>query len=335
LKKPKKILSILIKVLIGLGSFGIIYYRLRSEFTRENLNMLYYAAASYTGLASLLLCLLLIPVNWGIEAYKWMLITAPIEKVSYRTATKSVYSGVCLGNLAPGRATEFVAKILFFHIRNRPQVTVLHFVNGMFQLAVTVIAGFAAIMFHLKSFGKDSSWMLYTTSAIGIVLIVLLAVCIYKIDFLLEKIARKLSKENDPSHFKLSKENDPSHFRYKFTGASVTRLFGLSVLRYLVFFLQFTMLLYMFNGAGLTAPVFSGIALYFLVTTTIPMISVLEAAIRTAVALVVFKDTGISNTVLALSSIMIWLVNIIIPSIPGYYFLVRENFNFKLFRARR
>src|SRR5688572_30961137 len=85
-----------------------------------------------------MLAILLIPVNWGIEAYKWKLITAPIQWVSYKTATKSVYSGVCLGNLAPGRATEFLAKIIFFKIENRPKISVLHFVGGMFQLSITI-----------------------------------------------------------------------------------------------------------------------------------------------------------------------------------------------------
>jgi hypothetical protein len=59
------------------------------------------------------------------------------------------------------------------------------------------------------------------------------------------------------------------------------------------------------------------------------MISFIEAAIRTAVAIVVFKNCGISNTTLALASILIWMLNIIIPSIIGYFILLKQNFNFK------
>jgi len=74
--------------------------------------------------------------------------------------------------------------------------------------------------------------------------------------------------------------------------------------------------------------------LYFLITTTIPMISVIEPAIRAAVALVVFSDTGLSNTAMALASVSVWLFNIIIPSIAGYIFLLEQNFDFNFGKSK-
>lgn len=322
MQKRKKILSILIKLLIGVGSFSIIYIRLKSDFSPEKLDLLSASAFSPRGILCFVTCLLLIPINWGIEAYKWKLITAPIQWISYKTASKSVYSGVCVGNLAPGRATEFLAKIIFFKIENRPKITVLHFVGGMFQLSMTIIAGFIALLFTLNNFGSDSAWMTYTTSAIGIVLLCLLVLSIYKINFILNFISKKISKQSEVEDF-----------QYSFSAALLLKLFGFSALRYLVFFTQFLLLIYLFHE-DIGVAIFPGIALYFLITTTIPMISVLEAAIRAAVALIVFKDSGISTPALALSSLLIWIVNIIIPSIFGYLVLLRQNFNFKLFKTK-
>ncbi|WP_317898686.1 hypothetical protein [Aurantibacillus circumpalustris] len=319
----KKILSLLIKLLIGVGSFFIIYVRLKSDFTSEKLDLLYASTFSLIGVICFAASILLIPINWGIEAYKWKLITAPIQWVSYKTATKSVYSGVCLGNLAPGRATEFLAKIIFFKIENRPKITVLHFVGGMFQLSITIISGFIALLFMLNNFGSDSLWMTYVTSSIGIVLLTLLILSIYKINPLLNFISKKISKQSQVEDF-----------NYKFLASSLIKLFGFSALRYSVFFCQFVLLLLIFHR-DISFVIFPEIALYFLITTTIPMISVLEAAIRAAVALVVFKDSGISNSALALSSLLIWLVNIIVPSIFGYIILLRQNFNFKLFKTKK
>ena len=319
----KKILSILIKLLIGIGCFSIIYLRLKSDFTPEKLDLLYSSAVSRLGFSCFLLCLLLIPLNWGIEAYKWKLITAPIQWVSYKTATKSVYAGVCLGNLAPGRATEFLAKIIFFKIENRPRITVLHFVGGMFQLSITIICGFIALLVLLRDLGGNSVWMPYTTAGIGLVLIVLLILSIYRINDLLNFISKKISRQKQVEDF-----------HYRFTAKALLKLFGFSTLRYFVFFLQFLLLIFIFHR-GVSTALFPQIALYFLITTTIPMISVLEAAIRAFVAFFVFKDSGISDPALALSSLLIWLVNIIVPSIFGYIVLLRQNFNFKLFKTKK
>jgi hypothetical protein len=324
LLQRKKILSLLIKLLIGIGSFMVIYLRLKSDFTSDKLSLLYQSATSVAGFLSFGLCLLLIPINWGIESYKWKLITAPIEKIDFITATKSVYSGVCLGNLAPGRATEFVAKIIFFKVDNRPKITVVHFINGMFQLSITIITGLIALIFKLASFGSDYLWLAYLASGLGILVLILFGICLFKMNAVMNFVSNKISKQNNVKDFK-----------YEFTGLMLLKLFGFSALRYAVFFFQMLLLIYLFYQQPFDYLLLLSVATYFLITTIIPMISLLEGAIRAAVALVVFKDCGISNSVLALSSVLIWFINIIIPSVFGYIILLRQNFDFKLYSSKK
>lgn len=320
----KKILSLVLKIFVGLGSFVIIYLKLKNDLTAEKLSLLSSAASSYTGTLSFLLCLLLIPINWGIESYKWKLITTPIEKISLKIAVKSVYSGVCVGNLAPGRATEFLGKIIFFKPENRARITVIHFLNGMFQLSITIITGLIALMIELKGFGHNYKGLAYTAGGISLVLLMVFGFCLYKIDFILELVSKKISKDKQIEQF-----------TYQLTHGLILKISGLSLLRYSVFFGQMLLLLYLFHQSGFPVSVLSSISLYFLITTVIPMISVLEAPIRAAIALVVFKDSDISGAGLALSSVLLWLVNIIIPSIYGYAILLKQNFNFKLFQSKK
>jgi hypothetical protein len=322
LQEGKKILSTLLKVVVGLASFAIIYYRLKNDFTPDKITLLSNAAFSTNGIFCFTFCFILIPVNWGLESLKWKLITEPIQNINLKTASQSVYSGVCLGNLAPGRATEFVAKILFFEPENRPKITVLHFINGMFQLSVTIITGLIAIAFWFNQAG-NYSWLLYLTSSIGILILIALTWCIYKVEFLLKYISKKLNAENEPQMFS-----------YRFTLQLVIQLFIFSVLRFVVFFTQFMLLLSMLDEISLGLALFSGASIYFLITTVLPMISFLEAAIRAAVALIVFKDAGISTPALALASILLWVANIVIPSIVGYYFLLKQNFSFKSIKIK-
>ena len=311
-------------MLIGLGSFFIIYLRLKSDLTSEKLELLGALAFSLEGLICFGFCLLLIPINWGIESFKWKIITEPVEKINFKTAMHSVYSGVCLGNLAPGRATEFLAKIIFFKIENRPKITALHFINGMFQLCVTYLFGLTALFFQLKQFEGDNMWLAYTTSTIAVVIFAIFIFCLVKIDLILNFITKKLNKQQVPGDFK-----------YTFTAQKLIQLFGLSLIRYFVFALQFLLLIWLFHQQPLNFSIFVGMALYYLITTTIPMISVLEAPIRAAIALIVFHDSGISDSALALSSVLIWLINIILPSIYGYSILLKQNFDFKIFGKQK
>ncbi len=323
MQERKKIISTVLKLTIGLASFAIIYFRLRSNFTSDKLELLYASVFSLKGILCFTASLFLIPINWGIESYKWKLITTPVEPINFNTAMRSIYSGVCLGNLAPGRATEFVAKILFFEPDNRPKITVLHFINGMFQFCITIILGLFALIYKLQQL-NNSYWLAYLAAAIGVIILTALALSIYKIEFLLNLISKKISKENYVPNFK-----------YEFSSTLILKLFSLSVLRYLAFFTQFILLISMLDPIEFSFILFTSASIYFLITSTIPMISFLEAAIRAAVAIFVFENTGLNPSAMALSAILLWFVNIVIPSIFGYYFLLKLNFNFKLFSVKK
>lgn len=321
LSSYKNIITWLVKILIGLGSFAIIYWRLKDDLTPENLTVLKNSFASSTAYIFLLLCLILVPVNWGIETYKWKRITNPIESISFKTAMKSVYSGLCVGNLAPGRATEFIAKVLFFKSENRPTITLLHFVNGMFQLSITIVFGLIALIFKF-----DSGNGLNTTQflMIGIFCILLLAffmLLVFKFNALQKWIFGLFKKS-------LAANSLP----YSFTKNSIGVLFLFSVIRYIVFTTQFVIILKLFYSGPLNSVILSSVCVYFLLTTILPMISFIEPAIRAAIAVLVFGGTEISEISLVTTAILVWLINIVLPSLIGYIIIVKEKFEFSLFK---
>lgn len=321
--QQKKILSTVIKVIIGLGSLAIVGYRLNHEFTADKLEVMRQAFSAGPAILLFMLCIALIPVNWGTESFKWKIITAPVQPISLARANRSVYSGLCLGNFAPGKATEFIGKIIFFEAQHRARIATLHFVGGLFQLLVTVGMGLCGLFYLLNDLG-DAQWLLNTTLMFGLVLLSLLLICLFKARQILNYVAQKINREEAPQNF-----------NYTFTPAMVCKLFLFSLLRFFVFSMQFALLLFIFHPEAFTISVWSGIWVYFLVTTSIPMFSLAEPAIRTAVAMLAF--TGIESVdalSLTLCTILLWLLNIVLPSLLGYYFLVKENFDFKFKTTR-
>lgn len=319
MKNRKKIISLVIKLIVGLLSALIIYSKLESEFTIENLQLIQQHVFSINGLLLTLLCLVLVPVNWGIEAYKWQRITQSIERVSYSTATKSIYGGVCVGNLAPGRSTEFLAKIFFFKPENRSKITILHFLGGLFQFSITIFIGLAALVYKLNDFGSNYSWMIYVIGGFGAIVIIFLILASLNIERILQFVSKKFSTQKNFLAFE-----------YKLNKKLISSLISFSVLRYIVFFTQLSLLLFLFSQQTFAINTFTAVALYFLITSLVPMISFIEAAIRSAIALVIFKNTGINNATIALSVILLWTFNIVLPACLGYYFLWKEQFSFKL-----
>ena len=257
-------------------------------------------------------------MNWGIESYKWKLVTQQVEAISYTTALKSVFMGICLGNIAPGRAMEFLGKIYFFKSENKPSVTILHFINGMFQMLITVLVGICAIAYKFQLV-HASAQLVYSIIIFGIVLIIFFCLAILNVS----TIQRKLK------FIKWFKFSDSTQ-QLSFSKMLLFKLVVLSMLRYFVFSFQFYLV---YRVLSLPMPVMqmaSSIAVYFMLTSLIPMISFIEPAIRAAIALFVFNQVNDSYISVVLSATLLWFINVVLPSIIGYLIILKAKINFNI-----
>jgi hypothetical protein len=192
-------------------------------------------------------------------------------------------------------------------------------VGGMFQLSVTIVFGMIALVLKFKNFDTNNMWVAYLVIVLAVVVLTVFIFCFVNINKILTFVSKKISKQKNISHFD-----------YQFTAKQIIQLIGFSVLRYVVFFSQMLIIISLFSQHQFSIQIVLGIWLYFFITSIVPMISFIEAAIRAAVALIVFKGCDVTNAAVALSSILVWILNIVIPSIVGYFILVKQNFNFKI-----
>lgn len=319
LGKSKKILVVGIKLAIGILSFYIIYTKLVSiPHLKEQCTNWFRQPSVYPVLA---LVVVLMPVNWGIESYKWKLITRQIQRVSYQTALKSVFSGICLGNIAPGRSMEFLAKIVFFKTENRPSITILHFMNGMFQLLITVMVGIISVSYKFNQTHGEPI-LLYGIVAGGVAIFAFCVWAITHMPFIQQKM--KWIK-----WFRGMDKVEPICF----SAQLVFVLVGLSAIRYLVFTTQFYLIYKVLFPGALFWESFTSIAAYFMLTSIIPMVSYIEPAIRAAIALFVFNGVKDNTVFVILASTCVWIINVVIPSIIGYLIIVREKLEFGIKHA--
>lgn len=303
---------------------ALLYLRLRTDFGPEQRELLSGFSFGKSALFYGIFILALIPINWALESRKWQIITEPVEAISFAGATRSVYSGLCLGNFAPGRATEFLGKILYFSDENKSRVTLLHFIGGMIQLSITLALGLWALIHKAGELPDDLSWLVKALPVLSILLFLLFSLAILRVNSLMNYISKLVARR---------KNLVPHHYNYP---ASLwLKLFMYSILRYLVFSVQFLLVLMCFAPDISLKGILPGIALYFMLSSVLPMIPVLEAAMRAALAVLVLGQSGLSVIVLSLAALLIWIMNIVIPSLIGYLILLRMQFDFKLFFRKK
>ena len=315
----RKTRFLVLKILFGILCFGFIFYKLKDQFTPENTIQFKNTFNDQNNLLLLVFTTLLLFLNWGIESYKWQLITSGIQRISFKTACKSVLTGLCVGNLTPGRIGEFAGRILFFIPENRSKISVTHFVCGLTQLFITVATGILALGFVLSRNNNNSQNLFLV---LGLCSILLLALVLLVIN--INRVYARLSA------WKILKRFDLGEVNYSRT--LMLRLLFLSLLRYVVFSSQYFLLLKVFGISANSFDVSCAIAVSFMLMSSIPMISFIEVAVRAAIAVMLFGGFQQNSLQLVSASSFLWLINIVIPSVFGYIVIVQEKFEFRSLR---
>jgi uncharacterized membrane protein YbhN (UPF0104 family) len=288
--------------------------------------------ASVTGQNQLKLVavLLLMLVNWGIEARKWQVLVRSIEKISLLKAFKAVFSGQSLAVNTPNRVGEFVGRVVYLDNGHRLKGIALTIVGSMSQTIVTLFAGLVglfamketmtgAIRNILSKVGflhrfAGFSHVAYEIIFYGVLFTVALLIVVYFELSWLVRILDRLPFVHRYSY--LIEKLEGMHWR------ELTRILSLSVSRYVVFVVQFILLLQVFE---VDIPFWHAAALvsvFFLVLAVVPTISSIELSLRGLAAAELFGLFSSNALGIIATTAGIWLLNLIIPALAGSLFIL-------------
>lgn len=306
-----KVISLFIKSVILFFSFYYIYDKLNEapmilDFsTLFTINHVFY----------ILIIVLLMFLNWGLEAFKWKLLIAPLEKIDFSTSIKGVLSGVTISIFTPNRVGEFAGRVFFLNQADKIQATIMSLIGSLAQLLVTIIAGvFAFYMLEKKYYDFFQIEQFISVNKLLLIfalMLVVVSVLIYII-YKKQKSSEKLKKYINT--FKL-------HSR-----KNLNTVLNLSILRYIVFSTQYYLVLRIFGINGGTIIVFSLIALTFFVTSVIPTFALTEIAVRVGVAIYFFNTIYSSHAPILAASVFLWIINLAIPALIGSAFVYKLKF---------
>lgn len=259
-------------------------------------------------------------VNWGIEARKWQLQIKGIESISFMSAFRAILAGQALGFNTVNRIGESAGRAAFLHNGNRIRGVVLSFVGSMAQIIVTFTMG-AVSLWYMRMYilegpqqlqGLSAFWLdgLIYVIAIGIILFTLAYFRLAGLIELLEKIPLVAKKR-----FFVEKLED---FHWK----ELTRILLLSFERYLVFIVQYVLLLDMFHVQVNWLDAAALVGVMFLVLAIVPTIALAELGFRGKVSLLLFGVVSSNSVGIIATAAGIWLINLILPAIAGSLFIL-------------
>jgi len=248
--------------------------------------------------ALLILTFTLLPVNWLLEGLKWQVIAADAN-LTLKQAMKGVILGLTLDNVLPLGTGAISGRVILLTEQKRIKAIPGILVGQVIQSLITFSFGLYGFWLVWQKASSLFHWQpIYSFSLIGISLIVVLSVIFWQ-----AKIGKFLSP------------------LWQYSIREWVIVFTFSLTRYLVFLLQFMLLANIFAPELDLALIFACATWLFAARTFMPKISNLESLGIRALAVVFFMNLfgqPVSGVLLAV--IILWFINLAIPSIIGLTF---------------
>lgn len=315
--KHKKQWRLLGKVLILILSLLFVYNRLIDAPDIHNALGLFSKFWS-NNYIYIILTILLIPVNWGIEAFKWKFVIGSMVSLNFREAFKSVVSGVTIGMYTPNRVGEFGGRILYLPKGYRTVGALKSMVASFTQFIVTMVCGWICFSVFLLFYSSPnlsetffSSYTIWIMTLLSLVLLFLL--------INIRKVWRFLSR------FKFIQNRYHQFQQSKVSFTEIWILLALSFIRYLVFITQFY-LVTLFCDLSLSYwQVFFASSNLYLLMALLPMFTIGEPGLRAALTVAFFSPFTTMISVITLGSLLLWFFNVFFIALVGSVFILSKS----------
>ena len=319
----KKTLSFLIKIGIVVFSLYFLYKELVLKNDIVNFDKSLFFKLITDNIILIVIVLFLMFLNWFLEALKWRYMISKIEKVSIYTSLKAVFAGITVSSFTPNRVGEYGGRVFYLEKADRLKGVIITFIGSMSQLLITIL--FGSISFIILSELLSESKVLFSAiSKFKLLVFLLLFLLNVFIFYFFYNVHSFISFFNLNKYLNRFKQYIQTFTIYN--SSELTNILLFSFSRYIVFSIQFLILLNVFEIDSSTFHSMLSVMLIFLFVSIIPTIVVAEIGVRGSVAIYVFSLFTINSIGVFSSTLLLWIINLVIPSLIGIYFVFNLNF---------
>lgn len=265
---------------------------------------------------NLVAVIVLMFVNWSVEAIKWKISIRQVQQVSFVKAFKAVLSGVSFSVSTPNRVGEYLGRVMYMEEGNRLKTISITIVGSLSQLIITLLMGGIGLVILRSTIEEghliSSIWIKVILYGVLLALAVL-TLFYFKLSWLTKWVDR-LPGSNRFAYLVRALED--------FNATLLLTLLSLSLLRFIVFIIQYYLLFRLFNVEVTGWQTFWSVSVSFLILAAIPSFAIVELVQRGFVTktIVGLYSTNIAGIGLATAGI--WLINLIVPAIIGSLLIV-------------
>jgi hypothetical protein len=263
------------------------------------------------------LCFLIIflaLINWNAEAQKFKLLIRSEIRLSNLRAFLTILGGMAISNFTPARSGEYIGRGLLLKKLHPVKVVIATVTGNIAQVMMTYGIGLSCLVgmalwgdygFVWQEFNKV--WMLVMVMVFSTLLILFIKPLLR---WLKPRIPKQITKA-----FKLIKKYDRKLF---------AKVVAIAFIRYIVFALQFFLLLQLFSNFSLPVYTIGLIPIVYVMQSVAPVPAISDIGVRVFVTTLLFGSLLSDNAILHAVTCL-WFINLILPGLIGTIYLVSST----------
>jgi uncharacterized membrane protein YbhN (UPF0104 family) len=253
-----------------------------------------------------------------------------IVEITFKDAFKSVLLGIFFSLFIPNRAGDFIGRVYSVNHQEKGKMAVATLVGSVAQLIITLLFGAIGVSYFLYYY----SFELITNIKFIIPVVAIFWVIVFISIFLYFKSATCYSLFKTSEKKFIIRLKNWLEILTEYNFLILFKVLFISLFRYFIFSFQLWLCLRFVGVDVSSADLYFFVTIYYFVLTFIPTVVYSEIGVRGSLSIYLFElllfITGAAvydfELSVSIASVLVWIVNIVIPSIIGSFYTKRFNF---------
>ncbi|MCO5232632.1 MAG: flippase-like domain-containing protein [Chitinophagales bacterium] len=317
MKVQSKYLNSIIKALLFIGLGYALYKQVFTNTNvREALQTL--KVNLIHGRGWFVIVLLLTIVNWSLEALKWQFLVRKFEHITFFRSLVGILFGISFSLFTPNRLGEYGGRVLVL-THHRLIAIVSTLVGSYSQIVVNMSIGGLACLIYLWNYVHLHIYFWITIFFIYILLALFLFISFFNLE-IVSVFFKKYSIFKKIATY--------TEIIGQYNSKDLKTLLAYSSFRYGIYCIQFLLLLKVFRTGVNWLDGLVLIPNVFFLQGILPTMAILDISLRGQIALQIIGGYASGEMIdIIAASVVLWFINLIIPSIAGGIFAIFYKFS--------
>ena len=263
--------------------------------------------------------LILVYINWWLEAHKWRKLMDPVLVMNVRQAFRAVLIGLTTSIFTPNRVGEYIGRILVVEHKKKLAAMSVLGLGSLIQLLVLSLLGIISLS-YLVRYSYPMPYVDYVSWGLILLMTIMGSLILFNVTIIFSFLKVKLG-----SYFSIFWTQ--LEFISHLPGNYFRPILTLTCLRIAVYVGQYWLLI---KFLQIDVPVDMAVAtilLSYFIQSGLPLPSLFALVARGEITLLLWNFFSVNELSILAASYGLWVINVVLPALVGMIYVIRFKTN--------